>query len=144
MKRAVLSLLLAGCPTLDVGDTPVEPPLCRPNLDKFQEAGGIWDTALAPADPAQSCVARDGCHAIGTGRSALRLIYKPRDQMTSADFSTNLDTVARFLNCSTPAASLLITKPEAGTESHLGGDLWTCTSSTCEPIKTVEAWIEGK
>jgi hypothetical protein len=144
LRLSTLSLVavgaLAGCPTVDLGDTPVTPPLCRPSLDGFKKVGGIWDTAIDPPDASKSCVAREGCHAQATGRSALRLTAKPRDQMTDADWSQNLDVIARFLNCASPASSAFITKPEAGIDSHLGGDLWTCTGS-CEPITTVEEWI---
>jgi hypothetical protein len=142
-RRVVVFVFLAGCPTVDLGDTPVQPPLCRPNLQKFREPGGIWDTAVAPASEAASCVSRGGCHAQATGRSALRLIVRPRDQMTDSDWSTNLDVVARFLNCSTPSDSLFITKPLSGLDPHLGGDLWTCVGE-CEPVRTVEAWIEAR
>ena len=131
-----LLLVLAGCPDVDVGDPPVAPPLCRPSLAEFKST--IWETAIAPADENKSCVAKAGCHAIATGRSALRLNPMPA---SDADFATNLDTLARFMNCATPASSLLITKPEAGVEPHLGGDLW---ESSGEPIDTVEAWISGR
>jgi hypothetical protein len=143
VPSSLLALLatLAGCPTVDLGDTPVTPPLCRPSLDTFKMEGGIWDVAVDPPDMTKSCVANAGCHAQATGRSALRLISKPRDQMLDSDWSTNLDVIARFLNCPTPASSEFITKPEAGVDPHLGGDLWTCGGSACEPIDTVEAWI---
>ena len=35
-------VLLAGCPTVDTGNTPVAPPLCRPSLQTFKAAGGIF------------------------------------------------------------------------------------------------------
>ena len=135
-----LVVALAGCPTVDLGETPVQPPLCRPSLEKFKEPGGIWETAINPGDQAMSCVAREGCHAQATGRSALRLIMPP---MNDTDWATNLDVVARFLNCSTPSDSLLITKPEGGKEGHLGGDLWpACPTGQCTPIKEIVDWIE--
>lgn len=143
MRKALLALLalsLGGCPTVDLGETPVQPPLCRPSLEAFKMAGGIWETAIDPPDKAKSCVSRAGCHAQATGRSALRLIVPPT---TDNDWSTNLDVVARFLNCSTPSQSLFITKPEAGSDPHLGGDLWVC-DATCQPARTVEAWIDAR
>ncbi len=140
-KAALVWLLVAGCPTVDLGETPVQPPLCRPSLERFREPGGIWDTAINPPDVAVSCVGRDACHSQSTGRSALRLITPP---ITDTDWTTNLDVVARFLNCSTPSASLFITKPEAGVDPHLGGDLWTCAGDGCEPISTIEAWIDAR
>jgi hypothetical protein len=139
MKRLLLLTLLAGCPTIDVGDTPVEPPKCRPSTDTFQKAGGIWDVAIDPADQTKSCIAQNGCHSQATGRSALRLVTKPRAMLTAADWQTNYDVVTNFLNCSTPKESPFVTKPLAGVDPHLGGDLWT----GMEPANTVELWIEG-
>jgi hypothetical protein len=146
MRLVALALLaaLAGCPTIDLGDPPVAPGSCRPDPGRFREEGtGIWDVALAPADPARSCIAGSGCHAQATGRSALRLIDKPRDEMTDADWAQNYEVVTRFLNCSTPEASSLITKPSSGGDPHAGGDLWDCTAQDCEPQETVETWILG-
>ena len=143
MRRALLlvALALTGCPTIDLGDTPVTPPLCRPSLEDLKKPGGVWDIAVNPPDsPAKSCVAQAGCHAQATGRSALRLIPTPT---TDAEWSQNLDEIAQFLDCASPAASLFVTKPEAGVESHLGGDLWE-NCSTCDPVKTVVAWIAAQ
>jgi hypothetical protein len=135
----VIVMALGACPTVDLGDTPVTPPLCRPNLDAFKMEGGIWDTAVNPPDATKSCVANEGCHAQATGSSALRLITKPRDQMLDSDWSTNLDVIGRYLNCATPANSEFVAKPQ-GEIGHLGGTIWVC-DATCEPIMTVEAWI---
>lgn len=139
----VLLLVLAGCPTVDVGDSPVTPGACRPDPGRFREPGGIWDVAIAPADSSKSCLGEAGCHAQATGRSALRLIAKARDQLTDGEWRQNYDVVTRFLNCSTPDASPFITKPRADVDPHGGGDLWVCTADECEPIMTVETWIAG-
>jgi hypothetical protein len=136
-------LLATGCPTVDPGDTPVTPPLCRPSLEDFRAPGGIWDVAIDPPDASKSCVAMASCHAQDTGRSGLRLLYKPRDQLTDFEWSLNLDVVSRYLNCATPSNSRFITEPEAGIDPHVGGDLWTCSGSDCEPIATIEAWISA-
>jgi hypothetical protein len=138
-----LALLATGCPTVDPGDNPVAPPLCRPDLETFKAEGGIWDVAINPSDEAKSCVAMAGCHSQDTGRSGLRLLVKPRASFTDLEWRMNLDVVARYLNCSTPSDSLFITKPD-GTESHFGGTLWTCGGSDCEPISTIEAWIAAR
>jgi hypothetical protein len=52
--------------------------------------------------------------------------------------------VTRFLNCSQPEASLFITKPEAGSDPHVGGDLWVCDSANCEPERTIIEWINAR
>jgi hypothetical protein len=139
MRRLVLLLVLGGCPTLDLGDPPVAPPLCRPSVDALRDT--VWAAAVdPPGSPERSCVAMSGCHAQATGRSALRLIPTP----SGIDWDTNLDEIAQFLDCASPSSSLFITKPETGVEPHLGGDLWTCDSASCEPIHTVEEWIAGQ
>lgn len=144
MRRLALLVVLTGCPTVDTGDTPVAPPLCRPSLETFKMAGGIWDKAIAPADTSRSCVTMDGCHSQTTGRSGLRLLVKSRELYSDVEWSLNLDQIARYLNCSTPSESPFITKPEGGTDPHLGGDLWTCNGSDCEPIRSIEAWIDAR
>ena len=126
----------AGCPTVDQGDQPVAPEACRPDPAFFEST--IWPNAIAPAgDDEHSCVAKAGCHARETGRSALRLIAAPASKI---DYTMNYDAVTRFLNCSTPTASPFISKPTAGGDPHAGGDLWT---SGEEPELTVERWIGG-
>lgn len=139
----VVALACGGCPTVDTGEVPVTPGLCRPDMATFREPGGIWDVAIAPAEPTKSCLQAMGCHAQEDGRSALRLRSLTRDQLTEADWQANYDVITRFLNCSTPSASPFITKPESGNDPHGGGDLWDCTSTACEPIMTVERWIGG-
>ena len=135
---------LGGCPTVDTGETPVEPPPCKPNFQQFKEPGGIWDVAINPPDMTKSCVANDGCHSQATGRSALRLINKPSAEMTDSDWLLNYQVISRYLNCSEPSASQLITKPSIESDPHVGGDLWTCQGVGCQPETTIETWIESR
>ena len=138
--RLLLSVALAAgvaaaCPTVDQGDQPVPPEACRPDPAAFETT--IWPQAIAVSDMSKSCVAKAGCHARETGRSALRLIANP---VNAIDFQMNYDAVTRFLNCSTPSASPFISKPTAGGNPHAGGDLWVAGQ---EPELTVEKWIAG-
>lgn len=112
-----LGVVLAGCPTVDLGDVPPDPNVCRPDRTYFDEE--IWPNFLAPADTAKSCVAQAGCHAAANGRSALRL-----DTSMPPDLAQNYATVTRFLNCNTPEASSLLTKPLATEDPHGGGDMF--------------------
>jgi hypothetical protein len=127
--------VLAGCPTVDVGDPPVAPGTCQPDRVVFEST--IYPMAIAPADATKSCVGMSGCHARDTGRSALRLIDPP---VTPGDWDSNYEVVTRFLNCGTPEASPFITKPQSGGDPHAGGDLWDRGG---EPALTVEQWISG-
>jgi hypothetical protein len=117
---AIAALLgLTGCPTVDLGDAPPDPGVCRPDPMEFRDV--IWPQYLASAEPARSCVGPSGCHAIETGRSALRLEDPGGDP---AAHDRNYAVVTRFLNCGTPDASSLLTKPLAGVDPHGGGDIF--------------------
>jgi hypothetical protein len=110
-----LIALAGGCPTVDLGETPVSPGACRPDPAFFES--DVWPNFLAPADAAQSCVGAAGCHRQGDGRSALRFTTDP------LDLGRNYDVATRFLDCGDPTASSLLTKPLSGVDPHGGGDL---------------------
>lgn len=117
-------LTVAGCPTVDLGEVPPGIDLCRP--DRLEYETVIWPTYLASADTAKSCVATSGCHDSTNGRSALRLEVNVAADPSAHD--RNYSVVTRFLNCGTPDASALLTKPIAGIDSHGGGDIFNDTS----------------
>ena len=113
----LVALACAGCPTVDLGDDPVEPGVCRPDPDFFRP--GVWPDYLAQPYMAKTCVGRWGCQGYADGRSALRL-----DTTDPIDFTRNYQVVTRFLNCGTPEASSLFTKPLTGEDPHGGGDMF--------------------
>jgi hypothetical protein len=116
------AIALAGCPTVDLGEPPPAPGLCRPDLAYYRDV--VWPEFLAPAAvPTRSCVAASGCHQRANGRSALRLIAA--EPLAQTDHQANYDVVTRFLNCGTPEASSLLIKPLGGIEPHGGGDVLT-------------------
>ena len=127
----LLVLLASGCPTVDLGDEPPIPDACRPDKQLFVDE--VWPMALA-AGGAGSCVAAD-CHAKATGRSAFRVIPTPA---TMSEHDQNYEATIRFLNCGTPRASALLTKPVGSVEPHGGGDLWSYGQA---PADLVETWI---
>jgi hypothetical protein len=96
-------------------------------------ADHIYPEYLAPADASKSCVANAGCHQAATGRSALRLETSPVDN------NRNYQTVSRFLNCSTPESSLLLSKPLKGGDPHAGGDVFQ--SSSDPAVAVFLAWF---
>ncbi|MBK9031729.1 MAG: hypothetical protein IPL61_10460 [Myxococcales bacterium] len=124
-------LASAGCPTVDLGDDPVEPGVCRPSPDYFRTR--IWPEYLAQPEMAKSCVGRAGCHGETDGRSALRL-----DVSEPIDFTRNYQVVTRFLNCGTPEASSLFTKPLTGEDPHGGGDMFTAADPS---VAVFEGWF---
>ena len=133
----MLALLLCalagtGCPTVDLGETPVSPGSCRPDATYFSDV--MWPEFFAPADEALSCVAAGGCHRAEDGRSALRL-----ESAEPIDQARNYDVVTRFLNCGAPEASSALTKPLDGVDPHGGGDLFGSGSG---PESTFLQWFE--
>lgn len=123
---------LTGCPTVDLRDTPPDIGQCRPDRQYYIDV--IWPRYLAPSAPAKSCVAASGCHEAQSGRSALRL-----STAMPVDHDRNYQVVTRFLNCSTPSASPLLTKPLAGVEAHQGGDLFPDTNDPA--VVEFQAWF---
>ena len=108
--------LLAGCPTVDLGELPVSPGACRPDPVYFEE--NIWPLFIDTGDT-KSCVEEGGCHQLENGRSAFRVSVG-----ANLDLTANYNVVSRFLNCGTPSASPILTKPLSGVDSHGGGDLF--------------------
>lgn len=107
-------LVAAGCPGVDLGEDPPDPPTCRPDPAYFEDV--IWPEFLAPADTTRSCVDAAGCHRDTDGRGPLRLdVDNP---------ASNYVVVTRFLNCGSPLDSELWTKPVSGVNPHGGGDLF--------------------
>ncbi len=131
----VAVLLATGCPTVDLGEVPPEVDQCRPDRVYFEET--IWPTYLAPADTAKSCVGTSGCHDSTSGRSALRLETGVAADPTA--FDRNYAVVIRFLNCGSPDASALLTKPLAGIDVHGGGDVFDGTDDAA--VEAFLAWF---
>jgi len=132
----VLFLGLTGCPTVDLGEEPPPPGLCRPDVGYYQDV--IWPEVINPPSQPYNCVAESGCHERASGRSALRLIVG--DPLTPTEHNQNYDVVTRFLNCGTPEASTFLTKPLSGVEPHGGGDLFMPGSM---PEMTFFDWFEN-
>jgi hypothetical protein len=109
-----LGLGLAGCPTVDLGDTPTEVGLCNPNggVQYFQDH--IWPEYIQNKNPNGNC-AQNGCHI--NGGNGL-------DFPGTVDYAAFYRRTQIYLNCGTPDASELLTKPLAGTDPHSGGDIF--------------------
>ena len=128
--------VLMGCPTVDLGEEPQDPPVCRPNRPYFDNV--IWpDYIEVASDATRSCTAQAGCHDISDGRSSFRL-----ETTAPVDLDTNYAVVTRFLNCSAPESSSMLTKPAAGSDPHGGGDLFSADGSPGTPTATFLRWFE--
>jgi len=113
----VAMLALAGCPTVDLGDTPEDIGLCNPRggLTYFQDV--IWPMYVRPANMANGCAKANGCHVLGDGNL---LGYK----VAPVDFPANYRATLVHLECGTPMMSKFLTKPLAGIEGHGGMDIF--------------------
>ena len=110
---------LAGCPTVNLGDTPEGIATCNPmgGLPYFQEQ--IWPNYLAPNNPATTCV-RSGCH--DTTDSAGGMGF---DTTTPIDYAGNYAIAQPKLDCEVPTSSLLLTKPLDEMSGHGGSQIFT-------------------
>src|SRR4051794_26312462 len=91
VKLAFLGLI-AGCPTVDLGDTPTEIGLCNPpgGVQYFQDQ--IWPNYVVRSNPTESC-ARVGCHVAG-GNGL--------DYPATVDYAVAYRRSQIYLNCDTP------------------------------------------
>jgi len=112
--------LLAGCPTIDLGDTPSDIGLCNPpgGVEYFTDK--IWPEFVRPTDMMKGCLRASGCHGEGGGTG---LTFKTMP----VDYAFNYRQTQIDLNCGTPAESKLLQKPLAGVLPHQGMDLFTMT-----------------
>jgi len=113
---SVLAIALAGCPTVDVGQTPSDIDTCYPKggLPYFQAQ--MWPSYLHPADAAKDC-ARSTCHGAG-GTGVMHFETMPVDD------EANYRAAVAEVNCSDPLQSPLLLAP-LGLEGHTGGAVFT-------------------
>lgn len=109
-------LLLAGCPTVDLGDTPSDITLCNPAGGREYFDTVIWPDYIKPNDPVRGCTRAGGCHNEAGGNA-------PNFRTMPVDLAFNYRQAQGYLNCGQPMASDLLTKPLTGINAHGGGDL---------------------
>lgn len=114
---AAVVLGLAGCPTVDLGDTPDDITRCNPAGGQAYFAAMIWPSFVRPTNAATGCTKGNTCHGIGGGQNLNFETQPPDDRL---NYSNSLP----FLNCGTPAASLMLVKPLSTSEPHGGGDIF--------------------
>ena len=110
----MVSASLAGCPAVDLGDTPTEVGLCNPagGVQYFQDQ--IWPSYVTRPNATQTC-ARSTCH-VSAGNGL--------DFSDPVDYPAAYRSTQAYLNCGTPEASLFLTKPLGGIQPHGGGDIF--------------------
>jgi hypothetical protein len=128
---ACCALVLSGCPTVDLGDTPPDIGLCNPKGGFGYFQTDIWTMYLHPADQTRDCAKSSGCHANAHGLAL--------DPMAT-DLTANYRVAVSYLNCGTPMASPLLTKPLAGIDGHGGGDIFPSASDPA--VNTFINWFK--
>lgn len=115
---------LAGCPTVDLGDTPTEIGLCNPTggVQYFQDK--IWPQFIKNTRANGDC-AQSNCHVNGGNG----LDFPSATPATDADYQAFYRRTQIYLNCGTPASSELLTKPLANIDPHDGGDIFPGTDA---------------
>jgi hypothetical protein len=124
--RVLALVLLSGCPTVDLGDTPSDIGLCNPPGGQVYFQDKVWPEFVRPTDTAKGCTRATGCHG-EAGGNTLSFKTMPVDNVF------NYRQTQIYLNCGTPTASELLTKPLAGVDPHGGSDL----VSTSDPAYQV-------
>src|SRR5262245_45749322 len=114
---ALAALGLAGCPTVDLGDTPDDITRCNPAGGQAYFAAMIFPSYVRPTNATNGCTKGATCHSAGAGQNLGFEVSPPDDRI-------NYNNALPFLNCGTPNASLLLTKPLAGIEPHGGSDIF--------------------
>jgi hypothetical protein len=114
---AGLLALLAGCPTVDLGDEPSGVNLCNPAGGREYFASEIYPNFVRPNDTANGCTKAGGCHNEADGQV-------PQFKTSPQDDAFNFRQAQQFLNCGAPEMSRLLTKPLAGVEPHGGEDIY--------------------
>ena len=122
---------LCGCPTVDLGDTPVDIGGCLPKKGEAYFESDIWPKYIN--NTKKSCV-QSGCHVAGGNGGVLH--YDTAPTALPADYKLTLPE----LNCSRPEESKLLTRPLAGEDLHGGGDIFT--SLTDPEVVDFLAWFE--
>ena len=119
-----LVLALAGCPTVDFGQTPSDIGVCNPNGGPEYFETVIWPqyirspaTSCGPAKDLPCDCAQSKCH--GGSRD-------PNfDTTLPIDYTAMYRLSQQYLVCGAPTASPFLTRPLAGIDGHGGGDLFT-------------------
>jgi hypothetical protein len=112
---ALCVLALPGCPTVDLGDTPSDIGACNPSGGVEFFTSDIEPKYLKIQDPVNGCARNSMCHDGAHGLALSR---------TVGDDLINYRVSQGYLNCGSPVASEMLTRPMAGIDGHGGGDLF--------------------
>lgn len=128
---AAYALALTACPSVDLGDTPSDISACYPAKGMAYFTSDIEPRYLQLGDPA-GCARTSMCHDAGGHAPVL-------DRIDPIDHATNFKAVQLKLDCGSPMASPLFTKPLAGVDGHGGGDLFDINDPK---VQVFLAWFQ--
>jgi hypothetical protein len=111
-------LVLAGCPTVDLGDTPSEIGTCNPAGGRDYFTYVIWPQYVRQDNMLTGCTRANGCHN-ETGGNGLSF-----QTGATIDLNFNYRQAQQYLKCGQPMASEFLTAPLAGIDAHDGGDIF--------------------
>jgi hypothetical protein len=131
LLAAAAALGGGACSSVDLGSPPADVNACRPDQTYFVKT--IWPDVLAQDYNGKHCY-DSGCHDQGSGRPLTLVV--PADPMPPLGAGTTLpaDWMADYLSaseqmqCSSPAGSELLTRPD-GERTHGGGKLFEPTGT---------------
>lgn len=128
---ACCAIGLAGCPTVDLGDTPADIAACNPTKGLAYFVSDIQPKFFKLPD-SQGCAQTPSCHDQAHGLTL--------DRMTPVDDMANYRVTQIYLNCGSPMASRLLTKPLAGIDGHGGGDVFSSMNDAA--VQTFMMWFQ--
>jgi hypothetical protein len=123
---------LAGCPVVDLGDTPPDIGACNPSKGIAFFISDIEPKFLKLPDAATGCARGSQCHDQSHGLTL--------DRTVPYDDAVNYKVTQGYLNCGQPMASQLLTKPLAGIDGHGGGDIFPNASDPA--VATFLMWFQ--
>lgn len=128
---AFCALGLAGCPTVDLGDTPADIAACNPAKGMAYFVSDIQPKFFKLAD-STGCAQTGSCHDQAHGLTL--------DRLAPIDDVANYRLTQSYLNCGSPIASRLLTKPLAGVDGHGGGDIFPSANDAA--VQTFIMWFQ--
>ena len=141
LALVAVSFALAGCPVVDLGETPPGIGVCDPNgnIDYFKTM--MWDgyihntaTNCGPSHNMSCDCARSGCHLAPGGAGGLGFSLN-----VPQDFPLDYQAAQHELICGTPDASKLLTRPISGIDPHGGGDIFSMSDPQ---YQLFEGWFQ--
>lgn len=100
----------------------------------------VLDASINSRTGPATCSAA-GCHSQASGSGGAFKIF-PNPQPGSSQSLANFFAARGFANLDNPSASRLLTKPDADSVPHAGGDIFPSTADACRAA--IATWISNR